>query len=147
MKFSARLLLILGLGILPFSAHAQMNYTQVSVYRIVKVRILPGKTTDFYKAFAYAPKIWEAEKAAGLLLDYKILHSVNYEGADKYDIEYILHFKNMAALDTVNEDVQPIVAKVYGTAENRAAMAKLQAESGETVSSELVREIALKPMP
>ena len=117
----------------------------MSVYRITKVRILPGKSSDFYKVFAYAPKIWEAEKAAGLLLDYKIMHSVNLEGPEKYDIVYILHYKNMAALDTLMEDVQPVVAKVYGTPENRAAMAKMQSETSEVVSSELVREIALKP--
>lgn len=150
MKISARLLFILALGIsalgiLPVSAHAQTNYTNVSVYRITKLRILPGKTADFYKVFAYAPKIWDAEKAAGLLLDYKIMHTVNLEGPEKYDIVYILHYKNMAALDTLMEDVQPVVAKVYGTAENRAAMAKMQAETSEVVSSELVREIALKP--
>jgi len=145
MKAFVRCFVALALTAIPFSGLAQQNYSYVSVTRVVKLRILPGKTKEFYAAFAYAPKVFEAEKAAGLILGYQILSSVNYEGPDKYDVLYVIHYKNMAALDTVSDLAEPVVAKVYGSPEKRAEILKLRVESTETVSSELIREIQLKP--
>jgi hypothetical protein len=145
MKAFVRLCFALVLAAIPLSGMAQPNYTNVSVYRVVKIRIVPGKTDEFYKSFAWAPKILDAEKAAGILLDYKIFHSVNYEGVDKWDVMLVIHYKNMAALDTNAGAAGPIVAKVYGSPEKQAEVAKMRDDSARTVSSELVREIELKP--
>ena len=145
MKAFARCFVALALTAIPYSGLAQQNYTYVSVARVVKLRILPGKTKEFYAAFAYAPKVFEAEKAAGLILGYQIFSSVNFEGPDKYDVLFVIHYKNMAALDTASDLAEPVVAKVYGSPEKRAEILKLRVESTETVSSELIREIQLKP--
>jgi len=145
MKTFARCIVALVFAAIPLSGMAQ-NFTYVSVTRVVKLRILPGKTDEFYKAFAWAPKIFEAEKAAGIILGYEIFHSVNYEGTDKYDIVYVIHFKNMAALDTNTDLARPVVAKVYGSPEKQAEVAKMREDSTETVSTELVREIQLTPI-
>jgi hypothetical protein len=145
MKTFARCFVALVLAAIPLSGIAQ-NYTNVSVARVVKLRILPGKTDEFYKAFAWAPKIFEAEKAAGIILGYEIFHSENYEGTDKFDFVYVIHFKNMAALDTNQDLARPVVAKVYGTPEKQAEVTKMRGDSTETVSIELVREIQLTPI-
>jgi hypothetical protein len=129
---------------MPVSGPAQQYYSHVGVVRAVKLRILPGKTKEFYEAFAYAPKVFEAEKAAGIITGYEIFTSVNFEGLDRWDVMYVIHFKNMAVLDTSGDLAEPVVAKVYGSPEKRAEINKLRAESGEVVSSELVREIQLK---
>ena len=147
MKTFARCIVALALAAVPLSGMAQQYYTPVSAYRVVKLRILPGKTKEFFAAFAYAPKIFEAEKQAGLILDYSIFTSVNYEGPDKYDVMYVVHFKNMGVFDTLGDATEPILAKVYGSPEKRAEIAKMRAESAEVVSSELIREIQLKPQP
>lgn len=146
MKAIARCIAALALAAMPLSVVAQQNYKDVSVYRVTKLRILPGKTKDFYKALAYAPKVWDAEKEAGLILDYRFFRSINFEGPDKYDIMFVIHYKNMAALDGLGEKAEPIVAKVYGSAETRAQVNKMRAESSETVSSELIRDIELLPV-
>jgi hypothetical protein len=147
MKTFARCIVALALAAVPLSGMAQQYYTPVSAYRVVKLRILPGKTKEFFTALAYAPKVFEAEKQAGLILGYSMFTSVNYEGPDKYDVMYVIHFKNLAVLDTSGELAGPIVAKVYGSPEKRAEIAKMRAESAEVVSSELIREIQLKPQP
>jgi hypothetical protein len=144
MKAFVRFLAFVLMAI-PLSGMAQPNFTYDSVYRVTKIRILPGKTTDFYKALAWAPKVYEAEKAAGIVMDYRILHSVNYEGPDKYDVMIVVQFKNMAVLDTNQAQAAPIVAKVYGSPEKQAEVGRLREESSEQVSSELVRGILLKP--
>ena len=144
MKAFARCLVALVLIAMPVSGVAQQYYTHGSVVRAVKLRIRPGKTKEFFEAFAYAPKVFEAEKAAGIITGYEIFTSVNFEGLDKWDVMYVIHFKDMATLDTSGDLAEPIVAKVYGSPEKRAEINKLRAESGEVVSSELVREIHLK---
>jgi hypothetical protein len=144
MNVFARCLVALVFTAIPLSGVAQQDYTNVSVYRVVKMRILPGKDKDFYAAFAYAPKIWEAEKAAGLILGYTIFHSVNYEGPEKYDVGYVVHVKNLAALDDFSNQAAPVIAKVYGSPEKRAEIMALRDGSSEVVSSELIREIELK---
>src|ERR1700722_6921520 len=144
MKAFARCLVALVLIAMPVSGLAQQYYSYDSVARAVKLRIVPGKTKEFYEAFAYAPKVFEAEKAAGIITGYEIFTSVNFEGLDKWDVMYVIHFKNMAALDTSGDLAEPVVAKVYGTPEKRAEINKLRVESGEVVSSELVRQIHLK---
>jgi hypothetical protein len=144
MKAFARCLVALVLIAMPVSGLAQQYYSYDSVARAVKLRIVPGKTKEFYEAFAYAPKVFEAEKAAGIITGYEIFTSVNFEGLDKWDVMYVIHFKNMATLDTSGDLAEPVVAKVYGTPEKRAEINKLRVESGEVVSSELVRQIHLK---
>jgi hypothetical protein len=146
MKAIARCIAALALIAMPLSVYAQQNYKEGAVWRVTKVRILPGKTQDFYKALAYAPKVFDAEKAAGLIVDYTIFHSVSYEGPEKYDIALVIHYKNMAALDGLADRAEPVVAKVYGSPETRAQIAKLRTDSSETVSSELIRDIELLPV-
>jgi hypothetical protein len=147
MKAFARCFVALVLTAMPVSGLAQQYYSHVGVTRAVKLRILPGKTKDFYEAFAYAPKVFEAEKAAGIITGYEIFTSVNFEGPEKWDVMYVVHFKNMATLDTSADLAEPVLAKVYGSPEKRAEVVKMRAESTETVSSELVRGIQLKPLP
>ena len=72
MKMFARCLVALILTSVPLCGVAQQNYSYVSVDRVVKLRILPGKTKEFYQAFAYAPKIFDAYKEAGLITGYSI---------------------------------------------------------------------------
>ena len=67
MKAFARCFVALVLSAAPLSGLAQQYYSHVGVTRAVKLRILPGKTKEFFEAFAYAPKVFEAEKAAGII--------------------------------------------------------------------------------
>jgi len=145
MKAPSRILLALAVALLPLSSYAQQYFTNVGVYRVVKFRILPGKSKDFYSYINSVQKVFDAEKDAGLILGYDFMHSVNYEGPDKYDVMFVIHYKDMATFDTLADKAAPVIAKAYGTPENRAAVGKLGDESAETVSSELVREIKLKP--
>lgn len=145
MKLIARGLLVLSVAAFPLCAVAQQHYTYTGVTRVVTIRILPGKSADFFKAFAYAPKVFEAEKEAGLITNYSLLSSLDYVGPDKWDFKIVIFYKDMAALDGLSDKAEPIIAKVYGTPENRAEISRLRSESSEVVSSELERTIVLKP--
>lgn len=142
MKFFARGLAVVCMLVFALSAQSQQYYSYNGVTRVVKVRILPGKTADFYKYLGNLNKVLAAEQSAGLVQSYEFAHSVNYEGPDKYDVAIVINYKDLASLDTLAEKADPIVTKVFGSPEARAAsLGKLFNDSAEEVSSELVRGI------
>jgi hypothetical protein len=126
------------------SVSAQQYFSYTGARRIVKFRILPGKTADFYKYAAALTKVLQAEKDAGVIVDFGMAHTVSYIGEDKYDVSLFITYKDMATFDTLSDKTEPIIAKAYGTPEKRAEIGKLAEESSEVVSSELVRPITIK---
>jgi hypothetical protein len=144
MRAILRVLCVLALVGTATAAFSQQYFTNGPVIRIVKYRILPGKTADFYKWLSNAPKVLGAEKQAGLIQEFHFFHSSEFVGPDKYDVAVVITYKDMAALDALGEKAEPVVAKAWGSPEARAAAGKLASESMEVVSSELVRGIDLK---
>ena len=144
MRAILRVLCVLAVVGTSTVAFSQQYFTNGPVIRIVKYRILPGKTADLYKWLSNAPKILGAEKQAGLIQDFHFIHSTEFVGPDKYDVAVVITYKDMAALDALGEKAEPVVAKAWGSPEARAAAGKLASESMEVVSSELVRGIDLK---
>ena len=144
MRAILRVLCVLALFGASSAAFSQQYFTTNGAMRVVKYRILPGKTGDFYKWLSNAPKILGAEKDAGLIEGFHFIHSTEFLGQDKWDVALVIAYKNMAALDEINAKAEPVVAKAWGSPEARAAANKLANESMEVVSSELVRNIELK---
>ena len=144
MRVFLRLLCVFALVGFSASAFSQQYFTNGPVIRIVKYRILPGKTADFYKWLSNAPKILGAEKQAGLVQEFHFYHSTEFIGPDRYDVALVIMYKDMATLDTLSEKAEPVVAKAWGSPEARAAAGKLANESMEVVSAELARGIDLK---
>jgi hypothetical protein len=144
MKQIARGLLILSILAISVGAQAQQYYTYTGVTRIVRFRVKePAKSADFYKYLGHVSAILKAEQAAGIILGYDIVHTVSYEG-EKYDVAIVIHYRDMATLDTLTAKAEPIIAQHYGSPEARAAAEKMIDESADVVSTELVRSIALK---
>ncbi len=144
MRAILRVLCVLAVVGTSTAAFSQQFYSNGGVRRVIKYRILPGKTTEFYKWLSSFPKVMEAEKQAGVIETYSVMHSTEFVGPDKYDIVLVIGYKDLAAMEAAPEKAAPITEKIFGSADARAAYFNLGAESGEVVSSELVREIHLK---
>lgn len=144
MKIFARGLVVVCFAALSLSAAAQQYFSYNGVTRVVRLRILPGKTADFYKYLGNVNKILTAEKAAGLITDYGFAHTINYDGPEKYDVAIVIDYKDMATFDTLSDKTDPLITKAYGSPEARAEAAKLAESSSEVVGTELVRGIKLK---
>jgi hypothetical protein len=126
------------------AAFSQQYYTNGAARRVVKYRILPGKTADFYKWLSFAPKVLGAEKDAGLIESFSLMHSTEFVGPDKYDVILVIDYKDLAAVDVASQKAAGVTDKVFGSPEKRAEWSKLGSESFELVSAELVRVIQLK---
>jgi hypothetical protein len=145
MKIIARGLLILSIAAISLGAQAQQYYSYTGVTRVVRFRVKsPDKAADFFRYLGHSSAILKAEQAAGIIVGYDIVHSVNYGGPDAWDVAVVVHYKDMATLDTLSEKTAPIIAQHYGSPEARAAAEKMYSDSAEVVATELVRSIAVK---
>jgi hypothetical protein len=144
MRAILRVLCVLAVVGTSTVAFSQQYYSNGGVRRVIKYRILPGKTADFYKWLGMAPKVLGAEKDAGLIQDFSLMHSTEFVGPDKYDVVLVISYKDLAAVDAAAQGAAAATDKVFGSPENRAAWGKLGSDTSEVVSSELVREIHLK---
>lgn len=127
------------------SASAQVPYNESTVNRVVLIRILPGH----FDAFMADMKknimpIWEAEKKAGLIVDYGIFLNTTSSGPDDWDFGFQITYKNMAALDGLADKVYDLRMKQYG---DRAAEQKVidnRVQNAKVVESILDRDITLR---
>ncbi len=85
----------------------------------------------------------EAQKAAGLIVDYAVYSTVPASPQDA-DIYLVTVYKNMAALDDLDAKSDPIMEKLQGSL---AEQNKAYVERGKirtVLGSQLIREAVLK---
>ena len=124
---------------------AQKNYTEGPVMRVVHVRILPGKANDFWADINNnAKKLWEAEKAQGLIVDYRVFINQTFSGKDDWDVGYTIIFKDMASLDGFVAKFETLADQAAGGSEQRQQLIQKRTQNMEVVSSSLLRQVTLK---
>ena len=127
---------------------AQEHFTEGSVVRVTLVDIKPGKGPDFWRDVRQNLKpIWEEYKKAGIIVDYSVSLKSTLDEPGDWDVAFAIEYKNWAALDGLAAKTDPITLKAYGSAEARTAAAVKRTEAGTTISSFLMRSIALKDLP
>jgi len=135
------LLSFLAVGI---AGAAERPYSEGTVSNVSAIRTEPGKFDD-YMAWLAGPwkQMMEAQKAAGLIVDYAVYSSVPRTPQDA-DVYLITVFKNMAALDDLDAKSDPIAEKLQGS---MAEQNKAYIERGKmrtVLGSQLIREAVLK---
>jgi hypothetical protein len=147
MKRSALRLLAATLVLFSFSAawaeddHA---YTEGAVVSVGYIRTEPGKFDDYMRYLASTYKsMMEAEKKAGLILDYGVYQAFP-RNLNEPDLILTITFKNMAALDGLEAKADPIVKQIFSSLkkadEGFADRGKIRTNLG----GEILRELILK---
>jgi hypothetical protein len=85
----------------------------------------------------------EEQKKAGLILSYTV-YATTPRGPDEPALYLITVFKNMAALDGLNEKSDPLVEKLFGTMDQQTAAAVQRDKLRALIGDELLRELVLK---
>jgi hypothetical protein len=127
------------------ATHAQVPYNQGQVERVTLIHILPGHSDAFYADIKKnVLPIWEAEKSAGLIVDYHMFLNQTSSGPEDWDFGFSIAYKDMAALDGLADKVYDLRMKQYGdhTAEQRVIEKRV--ENGRIVTSALTRDITLR---
>ncbi len=148
MKHAIRLTgaLLLAFVVSTVTARAQVPYSQGTVTRVVLLSIIPGHSDAFYADLKKnVVPLWEAEKTAGLILDYSLfLNQTSSAPPNDWDIGYTLTYKNMAALDGLPDKVYELRMKQYGSKEGEQKIIEKRVETAKVVTSSLLRGITLR---
>jgi hypothetical protein len=123
---------------------ADRPYTEGSVLTVSAIRTEPGMFDSYmeYLASTYKP-LMEAQKAAGVILDYNVYTSVPRSPNDP-DIYLITVYKDMAALDGLRDKMEPVQQKLLGDQAQRNAAMIARGKMRTQLGSEMIRELKLK---
>jgi hypothetical protein len=130
-----------GLYVTGSAQNPTPNTTAGAVTRVVCIRIHQGRGEEFWADIRKNLKpIYEAEKAAGLLLDYGFATKSTKDNENDWDVALTLTYKNYAALDDFGAKADPITLKHYGSAAARYAANQKRGENASTVANFLIRQ-------
>lgn len=118
-------------------------YKDGPVVDVSYIRTKPGKFDDYMKFLATTYKtLMEANKKAGLILDYSIYSATPRSPKDP-DLMLTITYPNMAALDR-NEEAEALAVKTIGSMASQNQSAIDREALREVLGSELVRKLILK---
>jgi hypothetical protein len=143
-----RALCVAGLLVLVAApAAAQQSsrpYTEGPVTFVSYVRVKPGHFDD-YMAYLAGPykQLLEAQKKAGIITGWSVYSSPEQSEKD-WNLILTTVFKNMAALDNLEDRTDPILKQVMGSIEKANQGSVNRGEMRELVGSRLVRELIIK---
>jgi hypothetical protein len=146
MKLRVTGLLAAALMLLPTlsSAADERPYTEGNVIEVTSVRTKPGMFDAYMKYISTTLKqISEEQKKAGIILEYNV-YAVTPQKPGDPDLYLVTVYKNMAALDNLEERTEAIQRKVWAS-RDLANKATADRESlREILGVELMRELVLK---
>lgn len=125
-------------------ADDERNYDEGVVVDVTSVRTKPGMFDTYMKWLATTYKAnMEEEKKAGIIVDYAI-YSALPRGPHDPDLYLVTTFKNLAAMDGLDDKLEPIFKKVWAS---RSAANKADADREamrEVLGDEIIRKLNLK---
>ena len=119
-------------------------YSEGPVTNVSFIKIEPGMFDAYMSYLATTYKsLMEEQKKAGIILDYRVYEAQAQDPGDA-DLILTITYKNMAALDGLDDRIEPLQRKVWA---DRAVAAKASVDRGKMrtqLGSELIRELILK---
>src|SRR5438477_5780380 len=119
-------------------------YNEGPVWTLTMIKTKTGLADEYIKQITGTVKpVYDEEKKQKVILDYKIL---NGEAADPHDFNILIlvEYPNWAAFDTLRAKMDPVVAKVMGSEEQRKELAVKRLDVREILGTKTMREITLK---
>jgi hypothetical protein len=131
-------------AIYPASADDSKSYSDGPVKEVTAIRTKPGMFDAYMKWLDTTGKqLRDEEKKAGLILDYEVYAAMPRSPHDP-DLYMVITYKNMAALDGLDDRFEPIRKKMWAT-RDAASKADIDRESmREILGTELLRRLDLK---
>jgi hypothetical protein len=125
-------------------ALANENYSEGNVTELSYVKVMPGQFDAYMKYLSTTYQdLLEAQKKAGLVVSYTV-YSAESRSPQEPDLILSVTYKNWAALDGLEDKMEPIMNKTFGS-QNAANAASVDREKLRTVlGSERVQELLLK---
>lgn len=131
-------------AICPVLADDAKPYTEGTVSEVTSIRVKPGMFDTYMKWLDTTGKqIREDEKKAGIIVDYAV-YTVEPRSPQEPNMFMVITYKNMAALDGLEDRVEPLQKKIWSSRE-ASAKASIDRESmREILGTQLIRRLILK---
>jgi hypothetical protein len=149
MKFKSRALGALA-GLIAFvmasgtASAADRPYQEGPVTVVSSLRTLPGKHDAYlrYLATTYRANM-EAAKKEGIIVDYRV-YETSPRSPDDPNIYLTVTYKNMAAMDGLDDRMEPIMQRSFGDEAARSAAAIDREKMRRPLGQEMIREVVFK---
>src|SRR5437868_8160358 len=119
-------------------------YNEGPVWTVSMIKTKTGLGDEYIKQITGTVKpVYDEAKKQKIILDYKIL---NGEASDRNDFNMLIlvEYANFAAFDGLREKMDPLLAKVMGSEDQRKDMAVKRLDIREILGTKTMREITLK---
>lgn len=126
------------------SGGSSAPYSEGPVWTLTMIKTKTGLADEYIKQITGTVKpVYDEEKKQKVILDYKIL---NGEASNPHDFNILIlvEYPNWAAFDTLRNKMDPVVAKVMGSEEERKELAVKRLDVREILGTKTMREITLK---
>ena len=126
------------------SSGSSAPYNEGSVWTLTMIKTKTGLADEYFKQITETVKpVYDEEKKQKVILDYKIL---NGEASSPHDFNILIlvEYPNWAAFDNLRDKMDPVIAKVMGSEEQRKEMAVKRLDIREILGTKTMREITLK---
>jgi hypothetical protein len=119
-------------------------YTEGPVWVLTMIKTKTGLDDEYFKQISGTVKpVYNEEKKQKIILDYKIFQG-EATGPHDFNILILVEYPNMAALDGLRDKMDPILAKVMGSEDQRRDLAVKRLDIREILGTKTMREITLK---
>jgi hypothetical protein len=120
------------------------SYTEGTVTTVTSIRTKPGMFDAYMKWLDTTGKqLREDEKKAGVILEYSV-YSVMPRSPHDPDLYLTVTYKNMAALDGLDDREEPLTKKIWATRDASAKAAVDRESLREILGTQLIRRLDLK---
>ena len=119
-------------------------YNEGPVWTLTMIKTKTGLGDEYIKQITGTVKpVYDEEKKSKVILDYKILNGEASNPQD-FNILILVEYPNWAAFDGLRDKMDPIIAKVMGSEDQRREMAVKRLDIREILGTKTMREITLK---
>src|SRR5438477_3009286 len=125
-------------------AGSNAPYLERPVWTLTMIKTKTGLADEYIKQITGTVKpVYDEKKKQKVILDYKIL---NGEASDPHDFNILIlvEYPNWAAFDNLRDKMDPVIAKVMGSEEQRRDLAVKRLDVREILGTKTMREITLK---
>ena len=126
------------------SLAADQPYQDGPVTVVSSIRTLPGMHDTYlrYLATTYRANM-DAAKKEGIILDYRV-YETSPRSPDEPNVYLTVTYKNMAALDGLDERMEPIMQRSFGNQAARDTAAVDREKMRRQIGQEMIREVVFK---
>lgn len=129
----------------PARSSAQaLPYKNGSVWEMTFIRTNPGMELDYLNNLrANWRRLLDEEKKQGLVVSYKVIES-DAANPDDWNTLLLVEYPNMAVMDSLDEKVNTMATKMFGTPTQQRAQATQRSDMRVIMGTKLGREVVLR---